>query len=240
MINMSDFPDKTLGYDVSLSGNAVRSHPLEMHLNIGTINTVVTLSRPDGFQAGICLAPIGGVSGGCTTGLTQDLTTGITTYNITSVSRTTDQGVWTSTHGSDTGSINITVLTIPTVNVSESVSSMTLSSGTINTQRLNIRVTCAYSAVSLGLSFVPTGGGTAIDAPSSTSTCTSTGNTGCTDTDANSYTCDITPQHEATLSPGTTYYIQVAINLDGQYQSLGLNSIITDTDIIVPDYTTLP
>ncbi|XP_033759249.1 uncharacterized protein LOC117341484 [Pecten maximus] len=204
-----------------------------MHLNIGTIHSAVSLNRPDGSSAGTCLAPLGGVNGGCTTGLTQDVTTGITTYSIASVSRTRDQGVWTSTHQSDTGSISITVLTIPTLTVSQSVSSMTLSPGISNTQSLSITVTCAYPAASLSLSFVPTVGGTAINAPSSTSTCSSTGNTWCTDTYANSYDCEIVSQYETTLSSDTAYYIQVAVNLDGQYQSIGMAPIINDTEIIV-------
>ncbi|XP_033759160.1 uncharacterized protein LOC117341419 [Pecten maximus] len=113
---------------------------------------------------------------------------------------------------------------------------MTLSSDSSNTQSLTITVTCAYPAVSLDLSFVPTGGGNEENAPSSTSTCTSTGNTGCSDTDANSYTCVITPQHEATLSAGTTYHIKAAVKLDGL--SIGVDITINGTDITVQAITT--
>ncbi|XP_033758270.1 uncharacterized protein LOC117340615 [Pecten maximus] len=256
--------DQTLGFSVALNKNfAVWGESLDIILNIGTINTVVTLYRPDGTTAGTCLAPSSGVSGGCSPGLTQDIAGGTTTYSIASVSRATDQGEWASSHGSDTGSKNITVHTIPTVTESNSLSSLTLSSdsSTSNTQSLTITVTCAYPAVSLNLFYVvsvvymedicspgfirdrffkllqPTGGGNEVNAPSSTSTCTSTGNTGCSDTNATSYTCDITPQYEATLSAGTTYYIKAAVKLDGL--SIGVDITINGTDITVQESSTV-
>ncbi|XP_021368555.1 uncharacterized protein LOC110460142, partial [Mizuhopecten yessoensis] len=224
------FMHQTFGFDIALNKNAVPSDSLEIMLNLGTINTGLTLNKPDGSSAGNCLAPLGGVSGGCTTGFTQDFTNGVTTFSIASVSRATDEGTWASAHGTDTGSITIKVLTIPTLIVSQTVSALTLSSS--NTQSLTITATCAYPAVSLDVYFVPTGGGTAVSSPSSTATCTSTGNAGCADTDAESYDCVIVPKLETTLSAGT-YYVQFVVNLAGQYEPIGLNATITDTVITI-------
>ncbi|XP_069119325.1 uncharacterized protein [Argopecten irradians] len=202
-------------------------------MHIGTINTVVELTGPYG-TTGICFAPIGGVPGGCTAGLTQDLTTGVTTFSIASVSRDTDQGVWSGIHGTEQGFINITVLTIPSLDVRQPTPGSTIMlSSTPNTETLTTAVTCAYPQVLLDLVFKLQGGGSTVSMLSSTYTCTSTGNTGCSDTDANSYTCTITPQYETDLVAGTTYNIQVTVNLDGQYQSIGLNDTITDTDFTV-------
>ncbi|XP_060084870.1 uncharacterized protein LOC132564213 [Ylistrum balloti] len=228
--------DQTLGADeitITLNKNAELGQSLEIYLQ-NEITTGMSLNRPDGSLAGNCFAPLGGISVGCTTGLTQDLVNGITTFAVASVSRTTDQGEWTSSHGTDTGRKNITVLTIPSLPVvSQSVTDITLSSGSSNTKTLTIQVNCAYPAVTLDLSFVSVNGGTVVVASASSSVCTKTGNAGCADTDANSYTCDITPQYETSFEPGKKYYAKITVNFDGQYQSIGLHSTISDTEILV-------
>ncbi|XP_021368371.1 carcinoembryonic antigen-related cell adhesion molecule 5-like [Mizuhopecten yessoensis] len=136
----------------------------------------------------------------------------------------------TSVNFSDGGSAPDALGDIPTLTVSQTVSALTLSSS--NTQSLTITATCAYPAVSLDVYFVPTRGGTAVSSPSSTATCTSTGNTGCADTDANGYNCVIVPKLETSLSAGT-YYVQFVVNLAGQYEPIGLTSTITDTVITI-------
>ncbi|XP_021356260.1 uncharacterized protein LOC110452212 [Mizuhopecten yessoensis] len=214
------------GDDITLNKNAVRKSDLQIFIDTRTITNAVVLNKPDGSEEGRCSAPLSVNPVLCSANFAQNGT--ITTVTLSSVARANHQGVWTSIHGSDNGNINITVLTIPTLTVSQTVSALTLSSS--NTQSLTIIATCAYPAVSLAVYFVPTGGGTAVSSPSSTATCTSTGNAGCTDTDANIYNCVIVPKVETSLSAGT-YHVQFVVNLAGQYEPIGLTSTITDTVI---------
>lgn len=232
------------GLNMTLDKNAINGQTVNILITPinGSITSSVSINRPDSSQAGNCGAPIEGATVYCSpsSDFSQNFTTGVTTFSVSPLDRNTDEGIWTSYHGTEEATIYINVLTLPTAITASSpaVSPFTLSNGVNSAQDFVVTVVCAYPAVTLNWFFAPTSGGTSVSAQSSsTSSCTLTGNAGCTDTDASSYNCTVIPQYEATVA-GQKVYMACTLTLQGEYQSTGMNLTITDTEVTMAEIST--